>query len=117
MGGAGIRVEDESDWLQEGGFVHEVGANDLKVWRIANLVLANTGRLRDFHSFDAVCVTTGAVLQHHEWRAGTPKPGGWRIANEMDILGLCAMSPEEYRAWQKAWYQGKGAWHHRDEPK
>jgi hypothetical protein len=112
MGGAGIRVEDDGGWIAEGNFVHEVGTNDLTVWKMANVQSDSWS-----YSFDAVSVTTGGKLRTHTFQRNEEKPGGWRLANEMEILGLCAMTPEEYRAWLKAWYQGKGAWHHRDEPK
>jgi hypothetical protein len=112
MGGAGINVDDKKEWVEEGMFVHEVGTNDLKVWKIAN-VSSDTWS----YSFDAVSVTTGEKLTTYTFQRGEKHPGGWRFANEMEILGLCAMTPAEYRVWQKSWYQKMGVWHDRDAPK
>lgn len=111
MGGAGIVVDE--NWLAEGVFIHEVGANTLRLWQITNLKRASF----DQQEFDAVCVNTGVTLQHYKWRDDRQKPGGWRIICEMDALGLCAMTANEYRVWQKSWYQKMGAWHDRDAPK
>lgn len=98
-------------WMQEGLLIHDVGVTPPRIWRMTNVVRSNAHT-----AFDAVCIATETWIAHHSI-SGAEKPGGWRIVPEMEALALNAMSLDEYRVWQKAWYQSIGAWHHRDEPK